>query len=257
MALPPLTKREQVRESAFSTVWSEQLNDAFKNIAPYYDRGNQVASLGCWGWFLRTFMSMIELQPQQRVLDVCAGTNAIGIALLKREPTLEIHAIDRSTDMQEVGRQRAEALGFHIDSIIADVHTLPFPDNHFDVVTLQFASRHLKIAHMFGEINRVLKPGGHFYHCDMLRPSNRVVEKVYYAYLRLCLSGTGLLFRSSPAALNLIQYFINALEIFYSTEELSVLLEEQGYCEISAKAIFSGMLGCHRARKPLLAADSQ
>ncbi len=250
MALPPLTKREQVRESAFSEVWSEQLNDAFKNIAPYYDRGNQVASLGCWGWFLRCFMSMIELQPKQRVLDVCAGTNAIGIALLKREPTLEIFAIDRSTDMQEVGRQRAEQLGFHINSVIADVHTLPFPDNHFDVVTLQFASRHLKIAHMFGEINRVLKPGGHFYHCDMLRPSNRVVEKVYYAYLRLCLSGTGLLFRSSPAAYNLIQYFISALEIFYSTEELSILLEEQGYCEISAKAIFSGMLGCHSARKP-------
>ncbi len=79
-----------------------------------------------------------------------------------------------------------------------------------------------------------------------------MVEKVYYAYLRLCLSGTGLLFRSSPAAYNLIQYFINALEIFYSTEELSVLLEEQGYCDVSAKAIFSGMLGCHRARKPLI-----
>ena len=125
MALPPLTKREQVRESTFSTVWSEQLNDAFKNIAPYYDRGNQVASLGCWNWFLRTFMSMIELQPNQRVLDVCAGTNAIGIALLKREPSLEIHAIDRSIDMQEVGRQRAERLGFKINSVIADVHELP------------------------------------------------------------------------------------------------------------------------------------
>jgi ubiquinone/menaquinone biosynthesis C-methylase UbiE len=53
----------------------------------------------------------------------------------------------------------------------------------------------------------------------------------------------------------LIQYFINALEIFYSTEELSILLEEQGYCDISAKAIFSGMLGCHRARKPVPKAD--
>ena len=251
MQLPPLVKREQVRESVFSSVWSEELNEAFKNIAPYYDRGNQVASLGCWGWFLRCFMSMIELQPNQRVLDVCAGTNAIGIALLKREPTLEVHAIDRCTTMQEVGRQRAEQLGFHINSVIADVHTLPFPDNHFDIVTLQFASRHLKIAHMFGEINRVLKPGGYFYHCDMLRPSNPVVEKLYYAYLRLCLSGTGLLFKSSPEVLALIQYFINALKIFYSTEELSILLQEQGYCEVTAKAIFSGMLGCHKARKPL------
>ncbi|MDD1625997.1 MAG: hypothetical protein LUQ26_00760 [Methylococcaceae bacterium] len=86
---------------------------------------------------------------------------------------------------------------------------------------MQFASRHLKIAHMFGEINRVLKPGGHFYHCDMLRPSNRVVEKLYYAYLRLCLSGTGFLFRSSPAALNLIKYFItNVSELRYSNYSL-------------------------------------
>ena len=138
MALPPLTEREQVRELSFSTVWTQQLNDAFINIAPYYDRGNQVASLGCWNWFLSRFMSMIELHPGQRVLDVCAGTNAIGIALLKREPSLEVHAIDRSIAMQEVGRQRAESRGFHIHSVIADVHTLPFPDNHFDVVTLQF-----------------------------------------------------------------------------------------------------------------------
>lgn len=141
MALPPTTEREILREQAFSTVWNQQLNEAFKDIAPYYDRGNQVASLGTWNWFLHCFMSLFQLKENQRVLDVCAGTNAIGIALLKREPTLKITAIDRSTDMQEVGQQRAEALGFHINSVIGDVHSLPFPDAHFDIVTLQFASR--------------------------------------------------------------------------------------------------------------------
>jgi demethylmenaquinone methyltransferase/2-methoxy-6-polyprenyl-1,4-benzoquinol methylase len=251
MNVPPITQREQIRESAFNRVWAEQLNDAFINIAPYYDLGNQVASLGCWNWFLHCFMSMIELQPEQRVLDVCAGTNAIGIALLKREPTLEVNAIDRSTAMQEVGRQRAEKLGFTINSTIADVHSLPFPDNHFDVVTLQFASRHLRIAHMFGEINRVLKPGGCFYHCDMLRPSNPFIERIYYLYLHFCLRGTGMLLRSSSAALNLIKYFVDALELFYSTKELTQLLKEQGYNDIKEKSIFLGMLGCHRAVKPL------
>lgn len=245
-----------MRELAFSTVWTQQLNEAFKDIAPYYDRGNQVASLGTWNWFLYCFMSMFELQPNQKVLDVCAGTNAIGIALLKKEPTLEINAIDRSTAMQEVGRQRAENLGFHINSVIGDVHSLPFPDNHFDMVTLQFASRHLKITEVFAEIKRVLKPGGYFYHCDMLRPSSPLVEKLYYPYLRVCLAGTGFLFGSSPAALNLIKYFTDALEIFYSTEELSILLQEQGFCDISEKKIFTGILGCHRARTPLLKADS-
>jgi demethylmenaquinone methyltransferase/2-methoxy-6-polyprenyl-1,4-benzoquinol methylase len=195
-------------------------------------------------------MATVDIRPGERVLDVCAGTNAIGIALLKREPTLEVHAIDRSREMQAVGRQRAEALGFRIRSTIEDVHTLPFPDNHFDVVTLQFASRHLRVKRVWGEILRVLKPGGRFYHCDMLRPANATVETLYYAYLRFCLWFTGFVFRSGQAALNCKEYFIHALQMFYSADELSRVLEELGYCNVTSKTVFSGMMGFHRAVKP-------
>lgn len=251
MSPPPIAIREQLREQRFNTVWTQELNDVFADVAPYYDRANHVASLGMWNSFLDEFMSTIEVHPGQRVLDVCAGTNAIGIALLKRAPTLEVHAIDRSAEMQEVGRQRAQAHGMRIHSVIGDVHELPFPDNHFDVVTLQYASRHLRVKHVFTEIHRVLKPGGHFYHCDMLRPGNPVVERLYYSYLRACLAFTGFMFRSSNAALNCKKYFINALEMFYSAEELSDVLRELGYCNVAAKTVFAGMIGCHRAAKPL------
>lgn len=242
--------REQLREQRFSNVWTRELNEVFADVAPYYDRANYVASLGLWNRFLNAFMSVIDVQPGQRVLDVCAGTNAIGIALLRREPTLEVHAIDRSAEMQRVGQQRAVTRGFRIHSIIGDVHELPFPDNHFDVVTLQFASRHLRVKQVFGEILRVLKPGGHFYHCDMLRPGNPVVEKLYYTYLRMCLAFTGFMFGSGSAALNCKKYFINALEMFYSAEELSEVLRELGFEDVAAKSVFAGMIGCHRAAKP-------
>ena len=195
-------------------------------------------------------MATVDVRPGERVLDVCAGTNAIGIALLKREPTLEVHAIDRSAAMQEVGRRNAEALGFQIRSVIDDVHTLPYPDNQFDIVTIQFASRHLRVQRVFSEIRRVLKPGGRFYHCDMLRPSNPVIERLYYAYLRFCLSFTGFLFRSGPAALKCKEYFINALQMFYSAQELCDVLEDLSYRDVAAKTVFAGMLGFHRAVKP-------
>ena len=250
MTPPPLATREMVREERFNAVWTQELNEVFADVAPYYDRANYIASLGLWGFFLRSFMSTVDVRPGERVLDVCAGTNAIGIALLEREPTLDVHAIDRSDAMQEVGRQRAEARGFRIGSTIGDVHKLPFPDNHFDVVTLQFASRHLRIREVFSEIHRVLKPGGRFHHCDMLRPANRTVEKAYYAYLRFCLSFTGFVFRSGPAALNCKRYFINALEMFYSAEELSSVLVELGFRDVNYKTVFAGMLGFHRAVKP-------
>ena len=246
---PPVATREIAREEQFNDVWSKELNDVFADVAPYYDRANHVASLGLWNRFLREFMATVDVRCGERVLDVCAGTNAIGIALLKREPTLEVHAIDRSAAMQEVGRQRAEALGLRIRSVIGDVHTLPFPDNHFDAVTLQFASRHLRVRRVFAEIHRVLKPGGRFYHCDMLRPANRVVEVLYYAYLRFCLWFTGFLFRSGPAALKCKEYFINALQMFYSAQELCDVLDDLGYRDVTAKTVFAGMLGFHRAAK--------
>ena len=250
MPPPPIALREQLREERFNSVWTRELNDVFADVAPYYDRANYIASLGLLGWFLRQFMLTVDIRPGERVLDVCAGTNAIGIALLQRDPTLEVHAIDRSAAMQQVGRELAERRGFNIRSVIDDVHTLPYPDNTFDVVTLQFASRHLRIRRVVQEIRRVLRPGGRFYHSDMLRPGNRTVERLYYAYLRFCLWFTGFLFRSGPAALNCKKYFIQALQMFYSAQELSDMLDDVGFCDVTAKTVLCGMLGFHRAVKP-------
>ncbi|MCX7170914.1 MAG: class I SAM-dependent methyltransferase, partial [Proteobacteria bacterium] len=130
------------------------------------------------------------------------------------------------------------------------VHSLPFPDNHFDVVTIQYASRHLRIREVFAEIHRVLKPGGRFHHCDMLRPANPIVKKLYYIYLRFCLSFTAMIFQSGPIANNCKKYFIDALDMFYSVEELSQVLQELKFRDVSAKTIMAGMIGFHRAVKP-------
>jgi len=246
---PPLSSREAVREQRFDTIWTQELNKVFADVAPYYDRANHVASLGLWNWFLRNFLDTIDLRPKQRVLDVCAGTNAVGMALLGREPTLEVHAIDRSADMQAVGRRQARARGLQISSTIGDVHALPFPDGYFDVVTLQWASRHLRVKRVFAEIHRVLKPGGSFYHCDMLRPASPVVEKLYYGYLRFCLAFTGLVFRSGEPALNCKRYFVDTLQMFYSAEELSAVLRELGYRDVGSKTVLLGMIGFHRGSK--------
>jgi len=243
--------REGDREQQFKEVWVEELNDVFADVARYYDRANHVASFGLWNWFRNRFISSIDVQSGQRVLDVCAGTNAIGIALLKKQPDLQVYAMDRSKAMQAVGQESANKLGMHIDSTIGDVHSLPFPDNHFDVVTLQYASRHLRIMDVSHEIRRVLKPGGHFYHCDMLRPANRIVEWSYYVYLRFSLNVTALLFHSSNSAHACKEYFINVLRMFYSADELSDLFRNVKFEEVSSQTLLGGMIGYHRAMKPL------
>lgn len=241
--------KEDARKEAFGPIWDNDINEVFSDVANYYDRINFFASLGMLERWRQRFISTIKTRPNDRVLDVCAGTNVIGIDLLKRQPDLEVYAIDRSAAMQQVGKERAQRHGFTINGVISDVHTLPYPDNYFDVVTLQYATRHLRAMEVFSEINRVLKPGGHFYHCDMLRPSNKIVEEAYYLYLRACLSFLSWAFRSGKAAVQCQDYFINTIRMFYSTDELSRLLSELGYSNIVGKSVMGGAVAFHRASK--------
>lgn len=242
-------QKEQVRQKAFEAIWDDKINDVFADVAPVYDRANDFASLGTLKGLRRRFIDTIDVKPGQRVLDVCGGTNVIGIELLNKEPQLEVHAADRSAAMQKVGGERAAKRGFKIESHICDVHTLPFPDNHFDVVTLQYATRHLRVIDVFSEINRVLKPGGRFYHFDMLRPTNPIIEKSYYLYLKACLKMTSWAIGSSPVAVSCHNYFVDAIRLYYSTEEMSQLLGELGYTDVKGTSLLGGTVAMHQASK--------
>lgn len=246
---PDFLSRELARKYEFSEVWRNELDAVFTDVAPYYDFASNLASIGMFGRWRQRFISTIRIKLGDTVLDVCAGTNGVGIKLLQRQPDVRVFAIDRNKAMQEVGRDLARAQGLQIESIIGDVHQLPFPDDSFDVVTLQWASRHLRIVEVFSEIKRVLKPRGYFYHCDMLRPERKLIEALYSAYLRACVSMTGLVFRSSPEAWSCRDYLVRAVQLFYSSEELTKLLISVGFSNISSKTAMGGIVACHKALK--------
>lgn len=242
-------EKEYARARAFERIWNELLDHVFDDVARYYDRANDIATLGLLRPLRRRFVAMIDTAPGARVLDVAAGTNVIGIDLLKRDRSLEVHAIDRSRAMQEVGHRAAQAHGLHIHSHLGDVHRLPFPEAHFDVVTLQWATRHLRALDVVREIHRVLKPGGRFYHCDMVRPANKLVEHGYYAYLTACVGLVSWAFRSGPAALRCRRYFVDAIRLFYSTHEFSRLLGEAGFRDVVGRSLLLGTVAFHSAVK--------
>jgi demethylmenaquinone methyltransferase/2-methoxy-6-polyprenyl-1,4-benzoquinol methylase len=241
--------REWARKNEFSTIWQDTLEAVFADVAPYYDFASNFASLGLCSRWRRRFIASVEIAPGERVLDVCAGTNGVGIELLRQQPELRVCAIDRSAAMQEVGLRRARERGLQIESVIKDVHALPFPDNSFDVVTLQWASRHLRVIDVFSEIQRVLRPGGRFYHCDMLKPENSLVALLYSVYLKACLASTALAFRSGSEAWSCRDYFVRAIQLFYSAAELTELLKRIGFSEVTCQSAVGGIVASHRAVK--------
>jgi demethylmenaquinone methyltransferase / 2-methoxy-6-polyprenyl-1,4-benzoquinol methylase len=251
-----LVKKDESRAEKFEEFWGNELDIVFNDIGEKYDTANDFASFGLWNWVRRKFVSRMDLPDNAKVLDVCAGTNAVGIDMLTKNPTIEVTAMDRSVGMQKAGGRRAAERGLTIKSIIGDVHTLPFPDNSFDVVSLEAATRHLEAVKVFKEIHRVLKPGGHFYHCDLIKSKNRVVAFMVYNYWRVMIPVISFVFfrttrflGRSKSMVQFTQYFIDAIAVFYTSDELTRMMEESGFSTVEAQTLTFGTVGVHKARK--------
>ena len=247
-----LLKREDLRSQLFGETWRTLIPEVFRDVPTYYDQGNAVASLGtcaCWSSIFATAVHK-HLPRSAKVLDVCSGTHDIPLKLLALDPTLDIHTVDGSAHMTAEGQRRARERDLKIDARVCDAHVLPFPDNSFDAVTLQFASRHLEIIRAFKEIHRVLKPGGIFCHNDMLRPASRIVEVPYLAYLRFSVWFTAKLFRSSAESMMCVGYFADAIRHFYKPRELDQLLNEIDFVGIENRDFLTGVMSYHISRKP-------
>jgi ubiquinone/menaquinone biosynthesis C-methylase UbiE len=121
-----------------------------------------------FGRFLRrTHAAVVELaavRAGERVLDVACGTGSLALALkASAGPTGSVHGIDASQEMIEVARRNVAKAGVDVNVQEGLAEALPFPDGTFDLVVSQLAVHHwpddLKPT-AFGEMRRVLKPGG-------------------------------------------------------------------------------------------------
>jgi demethylmenaquinone methyltransferase/2-methoxy-6-polyprenyl-1,4-benzoquinol methylase len=245
-------KKEDLRSQLFRETWRTLIPEVFRDVPTYYDKGNAVASLGSCARWSATFAAAIHghLPAGARLLDVCSGTHDIPLRLLALDPTLDVHAVDGSVHMTAEGQRRARERNLTINARVCDAHVLPFPDNSFDAVTLQFASRHLEIIPAFKEIYRVLKPGGMFCHNDMLRPASRVVEVPYLAFLRFSVWFTAKLFGSSAESMKCVGYFADAIRNFYQPLELGALVEEVGFVNTESRSFLTGVMSYQISHKP-------
>ena len=102
-----------------------------------------------------------ELKVEPRaILDLGAGTGHGARALKRRFPAARVVAVDIATGMLERARQQSRWLR-RFERVRADAYALPFGDGVFDLV---FSNLMLQwcddLDAVFGEIARVLKPGG-------------------------------------------------------------------------------------------------
>lgn len=120
----------------------------------------------------RIAIDLIQVEPQARILDCGVGNGCLTIALASlMKGTADFHAIDTSAEMlvQAKSVMQHADLDPHLQQ--ADVISLPYEDQSFDVVMAAHVLEHLPDPQRaLAEMVRVLKPGGMVFLC-VTRPS--------------------------------------------------------------------------------------
>ncbi|MFJ7995853.1 methyltransferase domain-containing protein [Streptomyces sp. NPDC096310] len=103
-----------------------------------------------------------ELRSGQDVLDVGCGPGTITADLAALVAPGTVTAVDTSEAVLDTARATAEAAGVtNVRFAVADVHSLDFPDDSFDIVHAHQVLQHVgDPVRALGEMRRVCRPGG-------------------------------------------------------------------------------------------------
>ena len=115
---------------------------------------------------------LMQVEPQARILDCGVGNGSLSIALssLMKGPA-DFHAIDTSAEMLVQAKSVMQHAGLDPQLLQADVMSLPYEDQSFDVVMAAHVLEHLPDPQRaLAEMVRVLKPDGMVFLC-VTRPS--------------------------------------------------------------------------------------
>lgn len=92
------------------------------------------------------------------ILDIACGTGKSTEPLV--ETGLKVFGADHDPLMIEEAKKQAASKSLNIEYSVADAERLPFPDSHFDAVTVGTAFHFFVNEKAIAEIKRVLKPNG-------------------------------------------------------------------------------------------------
>ncbi len=182
MGAPPSGLRSALRREADKAAWVDWL---FTRVADRYDLGNDLMSLG---WHTRWKQRLVALagpRPGERVLDLATGTGDVALAVAPLvAPGGEVIGADPNRAMLGLAEKKRPADLSNVRWVEASGESLPFPDEHFDLVTVSYAGRGFEDWDLvLAELYRVLKPGGRLVNLDFARPPSRWWDRTYRAWM--------------------------------------------------------------------------
>ena len=188
-----------------------------------------------------------QVRPGQRVLDIAGGTGDLAAAFAHsagwgQNPDAQVWLSDLNASMLGVGRDRLLDQGLVIPCVQFDAEKIPFPNNHFDVVTVAFGLRNMTHKELaLSEMRRIIKPGGRVLVLEFSKP-DAFLQPIYDVYSFKVLPWLGEKIAQDAQS---YQYLAESIRMHPDADTLKEMMLEVGFDEVDTHRMSGGIVALH------------
>ena len=221
----------------------------FTKVSENYDLMNDLMSLGMHRLWKKILVDLANIESDQIILDLAAGTGDISKKIAPMVSRKSIYMCDQNEEMIEKAKERSLNEGFYnkCNFNVASAEKLPYEDNFFDQVFISFGFRNFSDKEKsLNEIKRVLKIGGSLQILEFSKTQGDLFSKVYDAYNLNIIPKLGELISHDKQSYD---YLVKSIKTHESQEQILKMINKCGYVNSSYKNIFKGVVAIHKAKK--------
>jgi demethylmenaquinone methyltransferase/2-methoxy-6-polyprenyl-1,4-benzoquinol methylase len=226
---------------------AKHVRGVFDSVASKYDVMNDLMSMGLHRVWKAYTVKVANLKEGDQVLDIAGGTGDLSMAFAKKVgATGRVVHTDINEAMLSTGRDRLVDQGLALPTLVCDAEKLPFPDGHFNVVSVAFGLRnmtHKDVA--LKEMCRVLKPGGKLLVLEFSKVA-KPLEKTYDWYSFKILPQLGKLVAGDADS---YRYLAESIRMHPGQEELKTLMKNAGFGHVDFHNLSAGVVALHMGIK--------
>jgi demethylmenaquinone methyltransferase/2-methoxy-6-polyprenyl-1,4-benzoquinol methylase len=205
------------------------LRQIFDNTAPDYDRIEAMLAWGTGSRYRRQALQRAGLKTGMKLLDVGVGTGLVAAqaCVLTGDAAL-VTGVDPSA-----GMLAASKLPAAVTLMEGRAESLPFPDNHFDFLSMGYALRHISdLGVAFAEFERVLKPGGRLCILEITQAQSGFGRWLLKSYMRGVIPLLTRVVSKQKDTATIWRYYWDSIEACVPPEQVMDTLSAAGLTQV-------------------------
>ena len=223
------------------------VQNLFSDVSEKYDLMNDIMSFGAHRLWKRNLVQMMNIQPNDEIIDVGSGTGDLLKLILEKKLNTIIYSVDLNKEMLKKSKNKFK--NNRVKFINANAEKLPLKNNKVDKYVISFCLRNITfIDEALNEALRVLKPGGIFYCLEFSTPSSNIVKSIYSKYKNKLIPIMGEKFANNKQA---YKYLEESISQFPNQEILLEKIKKIGFENVTFTNLFNGIVSIHKGYKIL------